>query len=539
MNIQQRILLGPLVAVLLLVVFGGVAYRALSAQDAAMEEISETRFEHFRTSTLLSDRLSNAHVDLFGLVTWFSAYDQTTQQRLIGEVPKKVAAIAADLKQWESKAKLNGEEKAKTAIITGLIEKYRKDADAAIYMVQLDVTSALGDMKTVSATYLQLEKAFGELSTLEHQLADSTYAAARAQARSALWINAFVLLIAILIAATIGLVTARTLLRELGGEPALAAEIATRIAGGDLAADVPAAPAGSLLAAMKTMRDELRNMIAQMNSNAAALSTSAEQVAGASQQVARSSTEQSDAASSMASAIEQMSVSISNVSQSANEASGISSHSGATAREGAGIVIGAAREMKNIAKSVDSVSDAIRELGKNAQSISSVVTVISDVAGQTNLLALNAAIEAARAGEQGRGFAVVADEVRKLAERTTVATTEITSMIAAIQTSSGDAMKAMEEAAQRTAQGVHLAEDAGAAIERIQSEATSVLAAVGEISDALREQNTVTQDIANHVERIARMSDDNNTRAGESAAAAGHLQQLALSIRSDVEKFRL
>ncbi|MFZ2854045.1 MAG: methyl-accepting chemotaxis protein [Rhodocyclaceae bacterium] len=539
MNIQQRILLGPLVAVLLLVVFGGVAYRALSAQDSAMEEISETRFEHFRSSTLLADRLSQAHVELFGLVTWFSAYDKPTQERLIAEAPKKLAAIATDLKQWETAARLNGDEKAKTTQITGLIEKYRKDADAAIYMLQIDVTSALGDMKNVSASYLLLEKAFAELSTLEHRLAETTYTTARAQARAALWINAIVLVLAILIAATIGLFTARKLLRELGGEPSCAAEVATRIAGGDLAAEVPAAPAGSLLAAMKTMRDELRSMIGQMNANAAALSSSAEQVASASQQVARSSGEQSDAASSMASAIEEMSVSIGNVADSASQASGISSHSGETAREGAGIVIGAAQEMKNIAESVGSVSNAIRELGVNAQGISGVVTVISEVASQTNLLALNAAIEAARAGEQGRGFAVVADEVRKLAERTTLATKEIGSMIAAIQASSGDAIEAMDEAAQRTAQGVNLAEEAGAAIGRIQDEANCVLTAVGEISDSLHEQGSVTQDIARHVEDIARMSDDNSSRAGESAAAAAHLQTLAHSIRNDIGRFRL
>ena len=504
-----------------------------------MEEISETRFEHFRTSTLLADRLSSAHVDLFGLVTWFAAYDKPTQDRLLAEVPKKLSAIAADLKTWEATAKLNAEEKAKATEIVGLIGKYSKDADAAIYMVQLDITSALGDMKTVSASFLQLKKAFGELSTLEHQLADTTYTGARAQARLALGINAIVLLMAILIAAAIGIVTARKLLRELGGEPAHAVEVATRIAGGDLSGEIPAAPRGSLLAAMKTMRDELRRMITQMNGNAAALSTSAEQVASASQQVARSSSEQSDAASAMASAIEQMSVRISSVADSANEASSVSAHSGATAREGAGIVISAAQEMKNIAESVGSVSNAIRELGESAKGISSVVTVIGDVAGQTNLLALNAAIEAARAGEQGRGFAVVADEVRKLAERTTVATKEIGSMIAAIQASSNDAIQAMEQAAARTSQGVHLAHDAGAAIGRIQDEATRVLAAVGDISESLHEQGAVTRDIANHVEQIARMSGDNNSRAGESAAAATHLQNLAHSIRSDVEKFRL
>ena len=112
-------------------------------------------------------------------------------------------------------------------------------------------------------------------------------------------------------------------------------------------------------------------------------------------------------------------------------------------------------------------------------------------------------------------------------------------MITAIQNSSTDAVNAMDTAAKRVAHGVALAQDAGGAIGRIQEEAAQVLASVGDISDSLREQGVVTQDIANHVERIARMSDDNNTLAGESAGAAGHLQTLAHSMRDQVSRFRI
>ena len=539
MNIQQRILLGPLVAVLLLLVFGAVAYQAIQSQSRAMQEIKETRFEQFRASAEMAERLSKVHVQLFGLVTWYSAYDKATQDRMIREIPTAQAKLIEDFRAWQADARNTPEENRKMAEIAGLLDQYRKEMDAAINMVQIDVTSALGDMKAVARHFTALEKAFDELSALQRQLADKTYIDAQAGTRLALSINLVVLVLAIGIAGALGFLTARQLLKQLGGEPALAVEIAGRIAEGDLSVAVPPAPAGSLIGAMRTMRDGLRQTMTRMSENAVALSASAEQVASAAGQVAQRSSEQNDAAASMAAAIEEMSTSIGTVAESAKGAASTSTHSGATAEEGSGIVLEAAREMENIAQSVDAVSAAIRTLNQHAGEISSVVTVISEVAAQTNLLALNAAIEAARAGEQGRGFAVVADEVRKLAERTTTSTHEITSMIAGIQSSSSGAISAMDAAGTRVAVGVALARNAGTAIEKIRTEADQVLASVNEIADSLREQGAVTNDIANHVERIARMSEDNSALAGESASAASQLRSLAASMRDDVRRFKL
>ena len=539
MNIQQRILLGPLVAIVLLIVFGGVAYRAIATQTDALQDIKETRFEQYRTSTEMSERLSHVHVQLFGLVTWFSAYDQATQNRLVAETPQKMDKLLADFSTWQGSPRLTDAEKQKLTDIGTLLKRYRKEMDAAINMVQIDLTSALGDMKAVASHFAALEKAFGEMNDLERHLADSTYADARDQAQAAVSFNIVVLLLAIAIAGVIGLLTARHLLRQLGGEPALAVEVASRIAEGDLSVQVPPAPTGSLIAAISTMRESLGHTISRMAQHALELSSAAEQVATASSQVARRSSEQNEAASSMAAAIQQMSVSITTVSDSAREASDMSTHSGTTANEGASIVNSAAQEMQNIAGSVNEVSEVIGDLGQHAATISGVVTVIKDVADQTNLLALNAAIEAARAGEQGRGFAVVADEVRKLAERTTSSTQEINTMITAIQAASSAAMTSMDAAAKRVALGVELANDAGSAIGRIRDEAHEVLSSVVDISSSLREQGTVTQDIANHVERIATMSDENNTVAGESAAAAAQLQALAHTMRDEVSRFRL
>ncbi|GHU17945.1 hypothetical protein FACS189475_02600 [Betaproteobacteria bacterium] len=178
-----------------------------------------------------------------------------------------------------------------------------------------------------------------------------------------------------------------------------------------------------------------------------------ESLSTAAQQVAASSANQSSSTSAMAASIEEMTVSISTVSNSATDAQAVAHEAGEISDQGGGIIGQTVSEMGVIAQTVAQASQVIQTLGSESQQISSVVQVIKEVADQTNLLALNAAIEAARAGEQGRGFAVVADEVRKLAERTAQSTGDISTMIGKIQVSAREAVEEMEQVVQQVGSG--------------------------------------------------------------------------------------
>ena len=354
-------------------------------------------------------------------------------------------------------------------------------------------------------------------------------------------INLAVSLLVIVVVAATGWIVMGVVTRALGGDVQYANQIAHRIAEGRLDVEVRVAEGDrdSLLASIKLMRDRLREMVGGISSSTAQLGEASRQLAQSSGAVADSSARQSEATSSTAAAVEQMTVGIGQIADSAREAHDQSLQSEELSRKGSSIIHGAAAEMGKIADSVEASSAIIGTLEQQSQEISAVVNVIKEIADQTNLLALNAAIEAARAGEQGRGFAVVADEVRKLAERTTASTQEIAVTIRKIQDGTRDAVQSMVAGVDQVRSGMALAQQAGSSIVEIESGAQRVACVVNDITSSLREQNAASNEIARNVELIATMVESNNAAAGDAAAAAQRLEELADGLARSVGSFRL
>jgi len=286
------------------------------------------------------------------------------------------------------------------------------------------------------------------------------------------------------------------------------------------------------------MIQSFQEIIRQVVSNSHGVMQAAGKLSESSHRVAVRSQSQSDATASMAAAVEEVTTSIGHVADSSQETHNIAHQSGELSSQGGEIVQDAATEMSKIADSVNQSSQFIQRLGEHSNQISAIVNVIKEIADQTNLLALNAAIEAARAGEQGRGFAVVADEVRKLAERTARSTEEITAMIGSIQSGTQHAVASMQEGRARVTEGVAMANRAGDSMSQIRDGADRVISAVSDISSALREQSAASSQVAQQVEIIARMTEENSVAANEIAGEAQQLESLAGALESAVSRFK-
>jgi len=283
----------------------------------------------------------------------------------------------------------------------------------------------------------------------------------------------------------------------------------------------------------------LRQLVHEVVHSASRLEQMSAQVMRNAEEVEAGSQQQNRSAASMAESVEQLVFSIQRISEHAQDARRLSQAAGDLSQDGSQVIASAVGEMQRINQSVDLSAGTIAELARKTQNISAIMQVIREVADQTNLLALNAAIEAARAGEAGRGFAVVADEVRHLSERTAGATQEIAVMVQDIQQGSDASRDAMLLAVERVKSGLSLAAQGGESVAHLRESAAEVVRAVNDISDALTQQGLSSQAIAQNVDQITLSSETNAASSSATTRAVGEIHTCADQLRALVSRFHV
>jgi methyl-accepting chemotaxis protein len=344
------------------------------------------------------------------------------------------------------------------------------------------------------------------------------------------------------VALAITLLVAFWIIRSISGPLSLAIKTANRIADRDLTVHVEGAGStetGQLMSAMAGMVSNLKDIIAQTSGISSSIASASTDLHGTSDKLATGAEEVANQTHTVAAASEEMSATSNDIALNCHAAAQSSQQAMSTAQNGAKIVAHTVEVMDRIADRVNATALTVESLGSRSDQIGAIVGTIEDIADQTNLLALNAAIEAARAGEQGRGFAVVADEVRALAERTTKATKEIGAMIKAIQAETQKAVVAMNEGVREVHQGTEEAAKSGEALQEILNQINNVSMQVNQIATAAEEQTATIGQIAGNINEISDVVQQTARGSQDSANSASLLATLSDDLATLVGQFKI
>lgn len=460
---------------------------------------------------------------------------QSMQQQIINSRGVYKAAMA-ELEKLET----SGEGKAIIDVIKSRIGEVVQTNDQVLELVKVGKAGeALILQKTkADPMTVKMKEGFQSLLKYEENLNKTKFEEARSTYATDKLVMIFMSIAAVILSIMIATVLTKGITAPLNE----AISFANKIFEGDLTArchyvgkDEP----GRMISALNKMAEQLTSLVSNITDVSRTVSAASSELRSTAEQIATGTEEVACQTGTVATASEEMAATSGEIAENCQLAAATCNKVSGAAHSSAAIVHASITSMRRIAERVKNTATSIDSLGSRSNEIGEIVEAIEDIADQTNLLALNAAIEAARAGEQGRGFAVVADEVRALAERTTKATREIGEMIKAIQSETKAAVAAMEEGVAEVERGSIASEKSGEALEEILSQINDITMQVNQIATAAEEQTATTSEITQNMQQVTEVVQSAARGAEETSAAASELASQSATMQSLVRHFKL
>ncbi|BAL23168.1 methyl-accepting chemotaxis protein [Azoarcus sp. KH32C] len=537
--ITVKTALAPVVTIAFMIVVFVTGYTALRDQKLAMASLVTERFATYEAVAALGNELATTHGAIYRVIAWANHKDGASAlKQQAQELATRLDKVVADGKALAAFPRLTSEESSMLASTNTDLAEYAKSAKDALDMADTDAAFSAIYMDGASKVFDRTNADLGKLVEHEKTLARQQYEqTAESFTRSQTVFVAALTLAGIVATLLTALMTSlmRNAIRAIESA-------AIDLGNGDLTRRVAVLgndEIGRTARAFNNLIGTLQQTLGKVHGHASQVSTAATQLTATAGKVAESSVQQSDAAMQTAAAIEQLSASAEQINASTESLRGISSTSLEHTRRGTSSVTDLQREMGTVSRLVDSMSGAIDEFVASAQSINRMTQVVKEIADQTNLLALNAAIEAARAGEQGRGFAVVADEVRKLAEKSSATAGEIESVTQALSLQSGDVQRSMLAGAGALQSSQQHLTNVTGVLELAHRSVNQTDQGVDQIADTLSQQQQSSLAIAGYIERIAEMAEDNRGSSEQASTAARELEGLSADLLGAVQRFRV